>query len=346
MNIPPPAVRAGHPYHMHDAIYAQPGALRLVGRGNEAALAAAATSLASASHVVLTGTGSSWHAALIGARLLARGGRLGPRVHATFGGELADYGVPREAGAAVLGITHRGTRSVADALASARAAGLATVAVTARAVSGLDAEHVLRTVERETSDTHTVSYTATLGVLAMLAAAVGKDDALGRAVDALPDQIALLLGQESWEDIAARFGRRRRFWFIGAGPNHATALEGALKLTEAAAIAAIGLDAEQFVHGPWTAVEREDVVVVIAPPGPSHARCVTAARVAKAAGADILTLGAEGDRDVAALAAETIALPEVDELLSPIAAIVPLQLFAYHVALGHRRNPDSRPLRA
>jgi len=346
MNTPAPAARAGHPYHMHDAIYAQPGALRLVGRGNEAALAAAATALASASHVVLTGTGSSWHAALIGAHLLARGGRVGPRAQATFGGELADYGVPRETGAAVLGITHRGTRSVADALASARAGGLATVAVTAKGVSGLDAQHVLRTIERETSDTHTVSYTTTLGVLAMLAAAVGKDDALGRAVDALPDQIALLLGQESWEDIAVRFGRRRQFWFIGAGPNHATALEGALKLTEAAAVPAIGLDAEQFVHGPWIAVERDDVVVVIAPPGPSHARCVAAARVAKAAGAAILALGAEGDRDVAALAAETIALPEVDELLSPIAAIVPLQLLAYHVALGRGRDPDGRPLPA
>ena len=346
MTTPAPAARAGHPYHMHDAIYAQPGALRLVGRGNEAALAAAATSLAGASHVLLTGTGSSWHAALIGALLLARGGRLGPRVHATFGGELADYGIPRDTGVAVLGITHRGTRSVADALASSRAAGLATVALTAKGVSGLDAEHVLRTVEREMSDTHTVSYTATLGVLAMLAAAVGKDDALGRAVDALPDQIALLLGQESWEDIAARFGSRRQFWFIGAGPNHATALEGALKLTEAAAVPAIGLDAEQFVHGPWIALERDDVVVVIAPPGPSHPRCVAAARVAKAAGATILALGAEGDRDLTALAAETIALPEADELLSPIAAIVPLQLLAYHVALGRGRNPDGRPLPA
>ena len=72
-----PAPRAGHPYHMHDAIYAQPGALRLVGRGNESALAAAATALSTASHVVVTGTGSSWHAALIGALLLARVGRLG-----------------------------------------------------------------------------------------------------------------------------------------------------------------------------------------------------------------------------------------------------------------------------
>lgn len=346
MTTPAPAPRAGHPYHMHDAIYAQPGALRLVGRGNESVLAAAASALSNAAHLVLAGTGSSWHAALVGALLLARAGRLGSRVRAAFGGELADYGLPREAGTALLGVTHRGTRSVADALSAARTAGAATIAVTAKGSDAHGAEHVLRTVDREASDTHTVSYTSALGLLAMLAAAVGKDEALGHAVDALPDQVALLLGQESWEDIAARFGGRRQYWFIGGGPNHATALEGALKLTEAACVPALGLDPEQFLHGPWVAVDRDDLVVLVAPPGPSRARCLAAARVAKNAGAAILTLCADGDRELGALATETIALPDVGESLSPIAAVVPLQLFAYHVAVGRGRNPDGRPLPA
>jgi glucosamine--fructose-6-phosphate aminotransferase (isomerizing) len=344
MTTAAPAPRAGHPYHMHDAIYAQPGALRLVGRGNESALAAAATALSDAAHVVLTGTGSSWHAALVGAHLFSRAGRLGARVRAAFGGELADYGPPREAGTALLGVTHRGTASVADALTAVRAAGGATIVVTAKNAEAREAEHVLRTVDREASDTHTVSYTSALGLLAMLAAAVGKDEALGHAVDALPDQVALLLGQESWEDIAGRFAGRRQYWFIGGGPNHATALEGALKLTEAACVPALGLDAEQFLHGPWIAVDHDDVVILVAPPGPSRARCLAAGRIAKNAGAAILALGADGDRELGALASESIALPDVDEALSPIAAVVPLQLFAYHVAVGRGRNPDGRPL--
>ena len=218
--------------------------------------------------------------------------------------------------------------------------------MTAKGTDALGAEHVLRTIDREASDTHTVSYTCALGLLAMLAAAVGKDEALGHAVDALPDQIALLLGQESWDEIAARFGRRRQYWFVGGGPNHATALEGALKLTEAACLPALGLDAEQFLHGPWLAVDGDDLVVIVAPPGPSHARCLAAARVAQNAGAAILALCADGDRELGALATETIALPDVDELLSPIAAVVPLQLLAYHVAVARGRNPDGRPLPA
>ena len=54
--------------------------------------------------------------------------------------------------------------------------------------------------------------------------------------------------------------------------------------------------------------------------------------------------GDEGDPDLAGLAGETIALPDVDEAVSPIAAVVPLQLLAYHVALARGRNPDGRPL--
>jgi len=338
----PPAPRAGHPYHMHDAIYTQPGALRLVGRGNEAALAGAAAALSKATHVVLAGTGSSWHAALAGALVFARAGRLGARVRAAFAGELTDYGAPPEAGTALLAISHRGTPSVIDAVAAARTAGATSIAVTAKGSGPLAADHVFRTVEREASDTHTVSYTTALALLTMLAAAVGHDDALGRAVDALPDQLALLLGQESWEELGARFGDRRHCWFVGGGPNYATALEGALKLTEAASLPAIGLDAEQFLHGPWAAVERDHLVVLVAPPGASRARCLAAARVAKSAGAGILALCAEGDRELVGLATETIALPDVDEWLSPIAAVVPLQLLAYHVAVARGRNPDGR----
>ena len=79
---------------------------------------------------------------------------------------------------------------------------------------------------------------------------------------------------------------------------------------------------------------------LIAPPGPSYERCVAVARVAKEVGAPVVALVREDDREIAGLAAETIALPEVDELLSPILAIVPLQLLAYHIAVRRGVNPD------
>jgi glucosamine--fructose-6-phosphate aminotransferase (isomerizing) len=339
MSSSPP--RSGHPYHMHDAIYAQPGALRLLTRGQGASLTAAAARLAAAPHVWLAGIGSSWHAALVGEALLARVGGLGPRARAIDAFDLVEYGSDRDP-AAVVAVTHRGTnRYAAAALSKARAAGAAAVAVTGKGGDGAGAEHVLRTVEQEASSCHTVSYTCALAMLAALAAAVGHDDETARQLDAIPDLLAMLLGQESWEELAARFGGRRRYWFVGGGPNTATAYEGALKLSEAAWATAVGLGCEQFLHGPWAALEPDDVVFLIAPPGPSHARCRDVARVAAEIGAPVVALVAEGDREIAPLAAETIALPAVPELLSPIVAVVPLQLLTYHLAVKAGADPDT-----
>jgi glucosamine--fructose-6-phosphate aminotransferase (isomerizing) len=242
----------------------------------------------------------------------------------------------------VVAVTHRGTnRYAAAALSKARAAGAAAVAVTGKGGDGAGAEHVLRTVEQEASSCHTVSYTCALAMLAALAAAVGHDDETARQLDAIPDLLAMLLGQESWEELAARFGGRRRYWFVGGGPNTATAYEGALKLSEAAWATAVGLGCEQFLHGPWAALEPDDVVFLIAPPGPSHARCRDVARVAAEIGAPVVALVAEDDREIAPLAAETIALPAVPELLSPIVAVVPLQLLTYHLAVKAGADPDT-----
>jgi glutamine---fructose-6-phosphate transaminase (isomerizing) len=336
--------RPGHPYHMHDAIYAQPGALRLLTRGQGPALAAAAARLAEAPHVWLAGTGSSWHAALVGELLIAHVGGLGRRARAVRAFDLVAYGArdPGPAPAAVV-ITHRGVhRDAAAVLMQTRAAGGATVAITGRGTEEPGgADHVLRTVDQEASLIHTVSYTSALAMLAALAAAVGHDDETARQLDEIPDLLAMLLGQEAWEDLAVRFGGRRRYWFIGAGPNTATAYEGALKLSEAAWMPAVGLDCERFLHGPWAALEPDDLVVLIAPPGPSHARCLDVARVVAAIGAPLVALVADTDRAIAPLAAETIALPPLAELLSPIVSVVPLQLLTYHLAVKAGANPDT-----
>lgn len=333
--------RSGHPYHMHDAIYAQPGALRLLTRGQGAALSAAASRLAGAPHVWLAGLGSSWHAALVGEALLARVGGLATRARAVDAFDLAEYG-PGDP-AAVLAVSHRGgNRHVLATLARARAAGGATVMVTARGGDGpAGVEHVLRTVEPEASSCHTVGYTCALAMLAALAASVGGDDETARQLDAIPDLLAMLLGQESWEELAARFGGRRRYWVVGGGPNVATAYEGALKLSEAAWVPAIGLGCEQFLHGAWAALEPDDVVILVAPPGAAHDRARDVAGVAAAIGAPVIALLDEDDREIAPLAAETIALPSVPELLSPIVAVVPLQLLTYHLAVKGGANPDT-----
>lgn len=342
MTWTPPPPRSAHPFYMHDAIYTQPGALRLVTRPNTAALEGAAERLRAMDAIILCGIGTSWHAALVGELLLAHGGGLGHRVRTLHSFELAAYWPPPAARTGVIAVSHRGsTRFSQAALARATSEGGVAIALAGQGATGLgDAQFTLVTVEQERSVAHTAGYTAALALFAALASAVGRNDALARALEPIPDQLALLLGQESWDDLAKRFDDRRRYWFVGGGPNTATAYEAALKMSEANYAIATGVNCEQFLHGTYAAMSADDLLVLIAPPGASRARCLDAARVATAIGTPVLLLAPEDDRELAGLAAETIALPEVDELLSPILAIVPLQLLAYHLAVRHGVNPD------
>src|SRR5256712_5110178 len=343
MTWTPPPPRAGHPYYMHDAIYAQPGALRLVTRGQGELIAGAAARLKTMDRMLLSGIGTSWHATLVGELLMAHAGRLGHRARAFHSFEFKSYWPEPDARTGVIVVSHRGgKRDSVEALAKARAGGGVGVAITGKGAEGLaSADYVLHTVDQEKSAAHTVSYTCALALLAALAAAVGDDDDLAHELLAMPDQLALLLGQESWAELAARFADRRRYWFVGGGPNAATAYEAALKMSEANHATALGLNSEQFLHGPWCGLEREDVLFLIAPPGRSYERCLTAARAAREIGASIVAIVQDGDRDIRSLAAETIVLPTIPELLSPILTIVPLQLFTYHLALLRGVNPDT-----
>jgi glucosamine--fructose-6-phosphate aminotransferase (isomerizing) len=337
-------MRSGHPYYMHDAIYSQPGALRLVLRGQEDVLATAAQRLARMERVLLCGIGTSWHAALVGELLLARVGRLGHRVRAFHAFEYKAYWPEPDAATGVVVVSHRGTKRFSlEALTTAPGrAGVGMVITGKGSGEGLGvADYTLRTVDQEASAAHTVSYTCAMYLLAALAAEVGGDDEVRHELQGLPDHLAALLGQEAWEDLAARFADRRCYYFVGGGPNTPTALEAALKMNEANHARTLGMNCEQFLHGPWAALDPTDVVFVIAPPGPSYERCLAVARAAHAIGAPVVALTREDEGEIAALAVETIALPPVPELLSPILAVVPLQLFTYHLALKRGVNPDT-----
>ncbi len=338
-----PPARTGHPYYMHDAIDAQPAALALVARANADALATAAARLRAVSRVWLAGIGTSWHAALVGELLFAHAGGLGGHARAFHSFELVTSWPPPPPGTGLVVISHRGSLPFsAEALAAAKASGAVTVAITGPGSDALDAaDVVLRTAEQETSNAHTVSYTSALLLLAALAAAVGGAAAMTRALETVPDLVRAVLRHPAWDDLAARFDGRRRYWFVGGGPNTATAYEAALKMSEANHAIATGLNCEQFLHGPYAAMEPDDALVVIAPPGRAYERCLAGARVARAIGAPVLALVRGADQGIAALATATVALPEVDELLSPIVAAVPLQRLTYHLALRRGRNPDT-----
>lgn len=329
---------------MYEAIQGQPAAIRSVLRSSAETLKAVAARLSSADRVLLSGIGTSWHACLVGELLLARIGGLGHRVRAFHSFEFRNYWSDPDPKTAVIVVSHRGTKRFSlEALQKAKTGGGVGVVITGvGSGEGLGiADYVLRTVGQESSAAHTVSYTTALAILAALAAALGGDGKFAAALEAIPDQMEALLGQESWGKMAGRFRDRRCYYFVGGGPNTATAYEAALKMNEANYAATVGMNCEQVLHGPWAAMEAEDLVFLIAPPGPSYERCLALARVASEVGTPVVGIVEEGDTELSALSAHTVRLPRIPELLTPILSVVPLQLFTYHLALHRGINPDT-----
>jgi glucosamine--fructose-6-phosphate aminotransferase (isomerizing) len=215
-------------------------------------------------------------------------------------------------------------------------------------VGSLTAEHpgsqlVLRTVEREKSAAFTASHLAAMTVLAQVAVELGERrqapgvrglrDALGR----LPTEVAGVLAREAELVPLAREAVGRRIYAAGAGPNAATALEAVIKVREAAREWIDALPLEQFLHGPIVVVNAGDVALLVNVPGPGSARTAEIAAVLAAIGARLWLIGQPA---ASAPGAGLFPLPDLPELLSPLLAVVPMQIFAYHLAALKGVNPD------
>ncbi|MEE9593491.1 MAG: SIS domain-containing protein, partial [Thermoplasmata archaeon] len=98
---------------------------------------------------------------------------------------------------------------------------------------------------------------------------------------------------------------------------------------------------EQFLHGPFVATSSGCLATFIAPPGPGYQRALEVARAVKETGAQVVALVQDGDNEMASVADRHLSLPSVTEFLTPIAYLVPLQLFTYWLALERGCNPDT-----
>ncbi|MGZ3620980.1 MAG: SIS domain-containing protein, partial [Candidatus Binataceae bacterium] len=169
--IDPSKARAGHPFHMFDAIAAQPAAIAEVVARNREGTAALARALKQAPSLTLAGLGTSLNGAIFGEYWLRTIGRMAS-VRAVSSFDVVNYGLKPQAGGALLVLSHRGWKQCsARAVAEAKAAGVVTAAICGQ---GPDegarvADHLLLTTEQEQSAAHTKSLTAAMALLFALA---------------------------------------------------------------------------------------------------------------------------------------------------------------------------------
>ncbi len=156
----------------------------------------------------------------------------------------------------------------------------------------------------------------------------------------LPSQIELILeSQERYiQELTHQFADTQDFIFVGRGINFPIALEGALKLKEISYIHAEGYPAGELKHGPIALLDAKVPVVAIAMPGKVYEKALSNAQEAKARDSRLIGVTPMNDPQAAEIFDDLIPVPTVDELLSPILTVIPLQLLAYHIAA--RRGLD------
>ena len=188
----------------------------------------------------------------------------------------------------------------------------------------------------------TKTYVSQLIAIYLFSALLADDEELLKRLEKVPDYIDEVLKKQGIiREISQLYKRDKDAFFIGRGFSYPIALEGALKLKEISYIHAEGYAAGELKHGPIALIDEHIPVVVVAPPGEDYKKIMSNLQEVKARGADILGIGAKGDKDLIDESDNVFLInPEVDDILAPLVYIVPLQLLSYHVSVIRKLDPD------
>jgi glucosamine--fructose-6-phosphate aminotransferase (isomerizing) len=347
------AEKSGFKHFMLKEIFEQPNVIKetLAGRIDESCDVQLGTELKiedivlrAMTKISITGCGTAYHAGMVGMYLmralckipvemeLASEFRYGDRamdprtltIAMSQSGETADtieaVKIALEAGAPVIGICNvvgSHLARIADGTLFTRGGPEISVAATKTYVSQAIAATLLATYLAR------VRKSAPLERLREIA----------EGTRLLPAAIDVVLNtSEAVKKVARKVRRARSVLFLGRYVNFPTALEGALKLKEISYIHAEGYAAGEMKHGPIALLDRNTPVVGIVTAGRVREKMLSNLSEAKAREAPLIVVANYGDDEAAAIADHVLWVPKVDELLSPIVNVIPLQLLAYHIA--------------
>jgi len=329
-----PNPRRRHPFHMYDMILGQPAFVAEALR--RTAAVDVSSFLGTPRRLVLTGCGTSFHAATYAARVFQEVLPSVP-VAAMHAYDLA-YSSSVPSNGTVLGVSHSGSTPTTNrALRRVRGRGCRTIAMCGLPDSQMERVADATLVIGSTHDhswANTMSYTTQLAALAVLASEVKSHVApsIEPSLRGISRSIEKALACEPHvRRLATRVARGARVTFLGSDLDEITALEAALKIRETCSLPASGYHVEQFLHGPYLSIDGRESVIMLRSrdDGP---RSLAIARALKASRAHVATIG-DSPR-------AQIRLPPIPRILRPILSIVPMQFLAYYAALARRVNPD------
>jgi glucosamine--fructose-6-phosphate aminotransferase (isomerizing) len=353
------AEKGGYAHFMLKEIHEQPAALTaaMTGRlrGDSVCLEELdpiRDRLAGIDRVEMIACGTAYYASLVGAALFQDW--LGVPARSTVASEFRYSPPPLDARTLVIAVTQSG--ETADTIAAARLAGdrgAVVIAVTNTVGSAITREShasVFLQAGPEVAVAATKTFVTQVATVVMLAADIAHlqgrlapvaERDLVAALRALPAQAARAIELSAGSaEVAARYADAAGFMYIGRSFGYPAALEGALKIKEISYLHAEGYAAGELKHGPISLLDAEVPLVAIATRSSVYEKLISNLMEGKARDARVLAVATEGDDQIGRLATDVLWVPDTIEPLSTILAVIPLQLFAYHVAVKRGRDVD------
>ena len=349
------ASKEGYPHYMLKEIFEQPKALRYCLNLQKLYLELMAELLDRAKIVYLVAAGTSYHSCLAASYIYSKLAALStiPVIASEFPDQ---YGRAINVDSTVLLVSQSGeTADVLNAAEFARLRAATLLGITnvlGSTLTRITRAYLLQQSGPEIGVAATKTYTTQLLVHAQLALYLGRKrgklsqsevDYYFEALQATPNLVEQVLRAhaKTMRRLARKYLNSSHFYFLARGINTATALEGRLKLLEISYTPATAYPAGESKHGPIALIEKGFPTIFIAPRDETRKTIVGNIMEMKARGARIITLGAEDDEELKKLSNDYVAMPpDVPDILTPIVYIVPLQLFAYYMAVEKGLDPD------
>lgn len=355
------AEKEGYPHFMLKEIYEQPRAIEetIGGRISEdksnvhlEGIGLSKREVKSIRRIIIIACGTSWHAGLVAEYMLEEYTRI--PVEVEYAAEFRYRNPIIDNHTLVVAISQSGeTADTLAAVGEAREAGGKVISICNVVGSSITRESdgiIYTHAGPEIGVASTKAFTTQLTVLYLLtlflararetisAASCSKMIADLRKV---PEKVKLLLEDDKRiAAIANRFYRHSNFLYLGRGKGFPIALEGALKLKEVSYIHAEGYPAAEMKHGPIALIDKNMPVVVIAFKGRRYEKILSNIEEVKARRGMVIALASQGDEEIKKKVDEVIYIPRAIVPLTPILAVVPLQLLAYHMAVNRGCSVD------
>lgn len=354
------AERKGFPHFMLKEIFEQDRSLQNALRGridHEEAmphfggLNLSTSELRAVDRVVITACGTSWHAGLIGEYLMEELAQIPTEVE--YSSEFRYRNAPLDKSTLVLAITQSGeTLDTLAGLREAKRRGHTVLSICNVVGSTIAREAdggIYLHAGPEIGVASTKAFTSQVAVLTLFALLMGRIRTLSlrhassliKDLETIPDKIGLILKQNDHiKQIAHKYVKATDFLFLGRGYNFPVALEGALKMKEISYIHAEGYPAAEMKHGPIALIDENTPTVFLIPNDSLYEKNFSNLEEIKARKGPVIAIASDGDKNIGKRADDVIHVPNTQDPLFPLLAVIPLQLLAYHIAVARNCDVD------